>query len=125
VAKGVATRGGDDGGDDDGGDDDGGDEEKDEDEVGDGDAPRKGEVGASVRAEAETDAASPRAAIHSPRLGAWASIAQESLWRSVATCESQQGTEQKTSCVRARLQVDTLQTQWIAPNPMSFRQALQ
>ena len=45
--------------------------------------------------------------------------------RRVATCESQQGTEQNTRRVRLRLQVETLQTQWTAPNAMPFLQALQ
>ena len=40
-----------------------------------------------------------------------ASTAQASRWRIVDRCESQHATEQNTSRVRLRLQVDTLQTQ--------------
>ena len=60
----------------------------------------------------------------SSRVGARASTAHASRWRSVATWESQQETEQNTSRVRSRLQVDTLHTQWVAPNGMGFRHAL-
>ena len=60
----------------------------------------------------------------SPRPGARASTAHASRWRSVATCESQHATEQNTSRVRSRLQVDTLQTQCTAPNRIGFRHAL-
>ncbi|MBK7534156.1 MAG: hypothetical protein IPI49_02070 [Myxococcales bacterium] len=50
-------------------------------------------------------------ACHCARVGLRASTAQASRWRSVATWLSQQATEQNTSRVRFRLQVDTLQTQ--------------
>jgi len=43
-------------------------------------------------------------------VGARASIAQASRWRSVGRWISQQSTEQKAIVVRARLQVETLQT---------------
>ena len=66
----------------------------------------------------------PRPAAASARVGARASTAQESRCRKVATCESQHETEQNTSCVLARLQVETLQTQCVAPNGMPFRHAL-
>lgn len=57
-------------------------------------------------------------------LGLRASTAQASRWRASATWLSQQETEQKTRRVRLRLQVETLQTQWIVENPSSLRHAL-
>lgn len=57
-------------------------------------------------------------------VGLRASTAQASRWRASATWLSQQETEQKTRRVRLRLQVETLQTQWIAENPSSLRHAL-
>jgi len=59
------------------------------------------------------------------RLGARSSTAHASRWRIVDRCESQHATEQNTRRVRSRLQVDTLQTQCVAPNRMGFRHALQ
>ncbi len=61
---------------------------------------------------------------HAWRLGLRASTAQDSRWRASATWLSQQDTEQNTRRVRLRLQVDTLQTQWIVEKPISLRQAL-
>ncbi len=40
----------------------------------------------------------------------------------MGTCASQQGTEQNTSAVRGRLQVDTLHAQYGAANASSFLQ---
>lgn len=57
-------------------------------------------------------------------VGLRASTAQASRWRASATWLSQQETEQKTRRVRLRLQVETLQTQWIVENPSSLRHAL-
>ena len=61
---------------------------------------------------------------HAALLGAILSSAQASRWRSVATWLSQHGTEQNTSRIRARLQVETLHWKYFAPNAMSLRQAL-
>ena len=40
----------------------------------------------------------------------------------MGTCASQQGTEQNTRAVRGRLQVDTLQAQYVPANGSSFLQ---
>src|SRR5437870_6733416 len=53
---------------------------------------------------------SASSAAHSLALGARASTAHASRWRSIATWLSQQATLQNTSRMRARLQVDTLHT---------------
>jgi hypothetical protein len=50
------------------------------------------------------------------------SSAHASRWRSIGTCASQHGTEQKTRAVRGRLHVDTLQAQYVAMNGSSFLQ---
>ncbi len=43
----------------------------------------------------------------------------------MGTCASQHGTEQNASAVRARLQVETLHTQYVATNAISFLQVEQ
>ena len=85
---------------------------------------RRGVVGASERCVGAVPA-SLRLASHSARVGARSSTAQASRWRNVARCESQQATEQNTSCMRARLQVETLHAQYTDWKGMSLRQALQ
>src|SRR5258708_11428146 len=71
-----------------------------------------------------SSAAFARLCVCSSGPGACASTAQASRCRRVATCESQHDTEQNTSLVRLRLQVDTLQTQWTAWKAMLVLQAL-
>ena len=53
------------------------------------------------------------------------SSAQVSRWRTTDRCASQQLTVQKTSPVRLRLHVDTLHTQYVAPNAIGFLHELQ
>jgi hypothetical protein len=65
-------------------------------------------AGAAFGAE---PAAEPPPTAASGTFGARFSTAQATRWRSVGRWISQQSTEQKTSAVRARLQVETLQTQ--------------
>src|SRR5688572_17594198 len=65
-------------------------------------------VGPPAASSAATSAA------HASRLGARASTAHASRWRRIATWLSQHATEQNTSLVRLRLQVDTLHTQCVA-----------
>ena len=66
--------------------------------------------------------ASRRSRAQSAALGDRCSSAQASRWRSMGTCASQQGTEQNTSAVCGRLQVDTLQAQYGPANGSSFLQ---
>ena len=58
-------------------------------------------------------------------VGDRASSAQDSRCRSIGTCASQQFTEQNANAVRARLHVDTLQTQYAVRKGISFLQVLQ
>ena len=48
------------------------------------------------------------------------SSAHASRWRSIGTCASQQSTEQNASGARTRLQVDTLQAQYMASKGNGF-----
>jgi hypothetical protein len=67
----------------------------------------------------------PALAAASALLGAVRSTAQDSRWLAPGRCTSQQLTVQKASPVRLRLQVETLQVQYIEPNSMGCLQALQ
>src|SRR5262245_29983877 len=81
------------------------------------------EVGLGIRLWTRSGSGGCGLGLEAPALvGAIASTAQASRWRSVATWLSQHGTLQNTRRMRARLQVDTLHTQWRAPNGMSLRQ---